>query len=102
MRLDTSWEKKTGSTGVTGVGGADARYTKVGVAKSRLASAWRCRAWRLASTSSGGASPPSPALRASSPRRTRNAAFAAHEMTRKCLEGSGGLEGLEDLGGLEG
>ena len=78
------------------MGGADARHTKGGVSKSRLASAWRCRAWRLASTSSGGASPPSPALRASSPRRTRNAAFAAHEITRK---GSGGLEGL---GGLEG
>ena len=73
----------TGLTGLTGLGGADARHTKGGVSKSRLASAWRCRAWRLASTSSGGASPPSPALRASSPRRTRNAAFAAHEMTRK-------------------
>jgi hypothetical protein len=88
-------------TGLTGLGGADARYTKGGVAKSRLASAWRCRAWRLASTSSGGASPPSPALRASSPRRTRNAAFAAHEITRK---GSGGSDVVErgGRGGDEG
>ena len=85
-------------TGLTGLGGADARHTKGGVSKSRLASAWRCRAWRLASTSSGGASPPSPALRASSPRRTRNAAFAAHEITRK---GSGGFEGLGSSEGLE-
>ena len=85
----------TGLTGLTGLGGADARYTKGGVSKSRLASAWRCRAWRLASTSSGGASPPSPALRVFSPRRTRNAAFAAHEITRK---GSEGLEGSDVAG----
>ena len=91
----------TGLTGLTGLGGADARYTKGGVSKRRLASAWRCWAWRLASTSSGGASPPSPALRASSPRRTRNAAFAAHEKTRKGSEGSGGLEGSGSSEGLE-
>ena len=92
----------TGLTGLTGLGGADARHTKGGVSKSRLASAWRCRAWHLASTSSGGASPPSPALRASSPRRTRNAAFAAHEKTRKGSEGSGGLEGSGISEGSEG
>ena len=86
---------ETGLTGLTGLGGADARHTKGGVSKSRLASAWRCRAWRLASTSSGGASLPSPALRASSRRRTRNAAFAAHEITRK---GSEGLEGSDVAG----
>ena len=39
-------------------------------------------ALRPASTSSGGAKPPSPALRASSRRRTRNATYAAHENTR--------------------
>ena len=85
----------TGLTGLTGLGGADARHTKGGVAKSRLALAWRCWAWRLASTPSGGASPPSPALRASSPRRTRNAAFAPHEITRKGSEGSGGSDVVE-------
>ena len=48
--------------------------TEADVAKSRLAAACRRRAWRLATTSSGGASPPTATLRVSSRHRTRKPA----------------------------